>query len=117
MFRKLPARLPIPILLCAEACSGMFVPSSRFDDKDNPPMIPQRYQRALGAILDPPVVTSHLQGSRQHHASPARKSEIRKTVVDQFAETLARPESSMLKAVFNGRADDLVDLARTNLWA
>ena len=50
-----------------------------------------------------------------------------KTVADQFVETLAAAGVKriygigftlhMLKAVLDGRAEDLVDLARTNLWA
>ena len=46
-----------------------------------------------------------------------------KLVADQFAETLATAGVAkgftlyMLKAVLDGRAEDLVDLARTNMWA
>ena len=43
-----------------------------------------------------------------------------KTVADQFAETLEMGKGVtlyMVKAVFNGRGDDLIDLARSNLWA
>ena len=43
-----------------------------------------------------------------------------KTVADQFAETIAAEMAKgftlyMVKAVLNGRGDDLIDLARSNL--
>jgi predicted alpha-1,6-mannanase (GH76 family) len=55
--------------------------------------------------------------------SNKRRRTMSKLVADQFAETLAAAGVAkgftlyMLKAVLDGRAEDLVDLARTNLWA
>ena len=39
-----------------------------------------------------------------------------KTVADQFAEMAKGFTLCMVKAVMSGRGDEVIDLARTNLW-
>src|SRR5580704_234742 len=76
-----------------------------------PSTIPQRYQRALGPILAPPVATHIYSAADNSHALPSRRREIMKTLADQFAEILApagaRPIYGIVGDSLNGLTDAL----------
>jgi hypothetical protein len=77
-----------------------------------PSTISQRYQRALGPILAPPVATHIYSAADNTHALPSRRREIMKTVADQFAETLAAVGINRIYGIIGDSMNGMTDMLR-----